>query len=102
MKINVPPHARAHFWEEPPPGAMEFWAFRFRPRCQIGEELIFLFDGRPVARAVVAGIEPPRISQCEGTGKFYNHWKVFWTQESFEALELPEGPLFGGLQNGHG
>lgn len=79
---------------------MEFWAFRSKPRCRIGEELLFLFDDRPVARAVVTAIDPPGISQCEGTGKFFNHWKVFWKNDSFEELEAPEGPLFGGLQRG--
>jgi len=97
MKINVPPFARAHFWEEPPEGSMEFWAFRSRPACKIGEQLIFLFDARPVAKAVVAAIEPPGISCCDGSGNFFNHWKVFWKQESFEELEAPKGPLFGGL-----
>jgi len=97
MKINVPLFARAHFWEAPPEDSMEFWAFRHKPRCQIGEELLFLFDGRPVAKAVVAGIEPPGISCCDGSRKFFSHWKVFWTPESFEALVAPEGPLFEGL-----
>ena len=44
MKITVPVWAREHFWEEPPNGSREFWAFRFKPRCQVGDEINFRFD----------------------------------------------------------
>lgn len=86
MNINVPEWAREHFWEEPPEGAEEFWAFRFKPPCRLGEELIFRFDGQPVARARVLRIETPGLSQCEATGKFRPRWKVFWSLDSFEDL----------------
>lgn len=86
MNINVPESARDHFWNEPPEGSWEFWSFRFKPPCKVGDELIFRFDKRPVAKAVVAKIEPPGQTACEGTGRFRNGWKVFWTPESFEIL----------------
>lgn len=86
MNINVSEWARDHFWEEPPAGHMEFWAFRFKPPCKVGDELIFRFDKKPVARARVHTIEAPGESSCEGTGKFKHRWKVFWTQESFVNL----------------
>lgn len=83
MNINVPDFARDHFWEAPPPGTWEFWSFRFPPPCKLGEELIFRFDGIPVAKAVVARIEQPGKSACEKTGKFKKGWKVFWKPEDF-------------------
>lgn len=86
MNINVPLTVRDHFWEEPPPDAWEFWSFRWPPPCKVGDELLFRFDKTIVARAVVARIEKPGQSVCEGTGRFRNGWKVFWTPESFQDL----------------
>lgn len=91
MKINVPPEVWAHFWEEPPPDSFEFWAFRFPVRAQVGDEILFLLDKKPVAKAVIAGIEKPGASQCDTTGRFKNRWKVFWTQESFKDLRGSHG-----------
>jgi len=86
MNINVPESARDHFWEEPPVGYYEFWAFRFKPPCEDDDELLFRFDGKVVARAFVSFIEPPGQSSCESTAKFKHRWKVFWAPESFEDL----------------
>jgi hypothetical protein len=86
MNINVPESARAEFWEEPPPGNWEFWSFRFKPPCKIGEQLIFRFDKKPVATAVVAKIEPPGKTECERTGRFRSGWKVFWEPQTFKKL----------------
>lgn len=86
MNINVAEQARDHFWEEPPSGSYEFWAFRFPPKCKVGDELTFKFDGVVVATAVVALIEPPGQSQCESSGRFKNRYKVYWDPETFEDL----------------
>lgn len=86
MRINVPKWAWEHFWQEPPEGTMEFWAFRSEPKCSAGELLEFFFGGKLVAEAIVAKIEAPGLSHCESTGKFRKHWKVFWTQKSFRDL----------------
>ena len=83
MNINVPAFARNHFWEEPPEGHIEFWSFRFKPPCDVGDELLFRFDKRIVARAKVLRIEKPGITKCARTGGFEHGWKVFWTPESF-------------------
>lgn len=95
MNINVPASARDHFWEEPPPGSIEFWSFRFKPPCRVGERLAFRFDGRVVARAVVSRIESPGESKCDRTGRFGSGWKVFWAPDSFVDLRRsePELPL---------
>ena len=100
MIINIPDFAYLHFWEETPPDSMEFWAFRFKPQCQIGEEIIFKFNGQVVAKAEVAFIEMPGKSRCRGTGKFERHYKVFWRPETFidlrKNISFPTnpGPLF--------
>lgn len=86
MKINVPTQARAHFWEEPPPGSTEFWGFRWPPRAQIGDPIYFLFDGKVVAEAVIAQITPPGFGKCERTGGWGASWKVWWRPESFKDL----------------
>lgn len=86
MNINVPEHAREHFWDEPPPGSTEFWAFPFKPRCQVGDPLYFRFDSVAVAMATVCDVEPPGLSKCASTGKYRNRWKVFWDPESFLDL----------------
>lgn len=86
MNINVPEWAREHFWGDPPDGSWEFWGFRFKPPCAIGDVLYFRFDKVVVATARVEEIEKPGESQCEGTGRFGNLWKVFWTPESFKDL----------------
>lgn len=100
MIINIPKFAQDHFWEEPPPDSMEFWGFKFKPHCQMGEEIMFRIDGRVVARAEVAFIESPGNSRCRGTGKFEKHWKVFWHPRTFVDLRERKtslsnwGPLF--------
>ena len=87
MKIHVPRSDREYFWDPPPEGAVSYWSFKSRPRCKIGDELLFMCDGRPVARARVSGIEPPGLPWREGD----KEWRVFWHQQSFQALELPIG-----------
>lgn len=86
MNINVPEFARSHFWHEPPAGSHEFWSFRFPPPCKVGDPLVFRFDGRPVARAVVHRIERPGQSECEATGRYRSGWKVYWLPETFVDL----------------
>lgn len=86
MNINIPESAWAHFWEEPPDGSREFWAFRWKPKCQPGEEITFHYQGTPVARAIVDYVERPGVTRCERTRKYTHRWKVFWKPESFRAL----------------
>ncbi|MDD5327460.1 MAG: hypothetical protein PHY02_06555 [Phycisphaerae bacterium] len=86
MRINVPKFAQAHFWDEPPAGVVEFWAFRYKPPCEKGDLLEFYFGGTKVAEATVAMVEARGFSQCEHSGKYKNSWKVFWLQESFKDL----------------
>jgi len=83
LNVNVPESARDHFFEEPPEGSFEFWSFRFRPPCQVGDTLYFRFDGKVVATATVLSIEKPGKSVCEATGRFGRGWKVFWDPKSF-------------------
>lgn len=86
MKIQIPLFARDHFWEEPLAGSMEFWGFRWPVKCKVGDVIEFYFDKQLVATAIVAVIEEPNKSKCDGSGRFGNLWKVFWTQESFKKI----------------
>jgi hypothetical protein len=86
MTVNIPPQAIDHFWEEPPQGSYEFWAFRFKPKCKIGDLIIFNFNKKVVATATVLSIQAPDQSECEQTGRFKSRWKVFWHPESFKKL----------------
>ena len=86
MNINIPEAAHGHFWEDPPEGSWEFWSFRFQPPCEVRDKLIFRFNRKPIAQAIVARIERPGESSCETTGRFRMGWKVFWEPESFVDL----------------
>jgi hypothetical protein len=86
MNINIPISVWEHFWQEPPPSSMEFWSFRFMPRSAIGDEILFHFDKKLVAKAIVATIEKPGQSACEATGRFQNGWKVLWDPATFVDL----------------
>lgn len=83
MKIQVPEWARKHFWQDPPEGHCEFWAFSWKPKAGIGETIYFYFDNELVAEATIFKIESPNKSKCASTGRFENRWKVFWRPESF-------------------
>lgn len=85
MIINVPDFAMNHFWEEPPDGSMEFWAFRFPVKAKIGDTIYFKHQKRTIATAIICSIEEPGTIACEQTGKYLNRWKVFWSNESFKT-----------------
>ena len=84
FRIQVPQASRAHFWDEPPEGHLEFWAFKDRPRCFINQKIIFSFGKQPVAEASVLRVEDPGLSKCTQTGKFKRHWKVMWHPSTFK------------------
>ena len=87
FKIEVPKSVRDHFWEEPPVGNWEFWAYRSRPNVLPGEKIVFTFDHAPVATAVVHHIEEPGKTKCENTGKYEKHHKVYWLPNSFRRVD---------------
>jgi len=87
FKIEVPKSVRTHFWEEPPAGNWEFWAYRHRPSTLPGEKIVFTFDGAPIADAVVHHVEEPGKTKCENTGKYEKHFKVYWEPQTFRRLD---------------
>ena len=95
MKIHV--SDRELFWDDLGDW-LNFWTFKFRPRCKIGDELLFMVDSRPLARARVSGVEPPGIPWQEGDAELFNQWKVYWYQRTFQALEPPDGPRLSIVQ----
>ena len=88
MKITVPESEFDHFWVEPPPGHEEFWAFRWPVRAKVGDEINFMMNKKPVAKAVIWRIEKPGESECEQTGRFKSMWKVYWKPESFKKVDV--------------
>ena len=88
--IEVPKASREHFWDEPPEGNLEFWAFKDRPRAFYNQKIIFKFDGQPVAEAKVLKIEDPGQSKCDSTGKYEKHWKVFWSPKEFKKYKTAD------------
>jgi 2'-5' RNA ligase/8-oxo-dGTP pyrophosphatase MutT (NUDIX family) len=81
--IEVPSFARDHFFEDSG-GKEEFWAFKDRPLCLHGEQVVFTFDRYPVAEAVALRVEEPGKTKCDATGLYGDHYKVFWTPASFK------------------
>lgn len=87
LHIEVPRASRGHFWDEPPAGNLEFWAFKDRPKAFVNEKIVFTFNRKPVAEATVLKIEAPGHTKCEQTGKYEKHHKIFWDPQGFKKLE---------------
>jgi len=81
--IEVPKDSRGHFWDEPPAHNLEFWAFRSRPPVLMNEKVYFTFDRMPVAETTVLKVEKPGESLCELSGKYEDHWKLYWEPKQF-------------------
>jgi 8-oxo-dGTP pyrophosphatase MutT (NUDIX family) len=76
--IEVPQERRKTFWTRPV-GKLEYWAFKNRPRAFVSEPIIFTFDRKPVAQAVVLRVEAPGSGEGE-----YKHWhKIYWNPSTF-------------------
>jgi hypothetical protein len=88
MKITVNEWAEEHFWEEPPEGAVEeFWALRWPVKASVGDRIEFYnVKKEKIAETVIRRIETPGQSECAGTGKFKNMWKVFWNLDDFQKV----------------
>jgi hypothetical protein len=90
--IEVPKGARDHFWQEPPAGNYEFWAFKDQPYLFPGEKITFTFDRNPVAEVPCAFVEEPGKSQCQQTGKYKEHFKIYWNPQQFTDLRKFHSP----------
>ena len=81
LLIEVPKTHRKGFWTRPH-NKLHYWAFKNRPRAFINERIIFTFDKKPVAQAVVLKIEAPGKQEGE-----YKHWhKVYWNPAHFQKF----------------
>jgi 8-oxo-dGTP pyrophosphatase MutT (NUDIX family)/GNAT superfamily N-acetyltransferase len=81
LMIEVPKPHRKGFWTRPR-NKLHYWAFKNRPRAFINEKIIFTFDRKPVAQAVVLKIEAPGKQEGE-----YKHWhKVYWNPNHFQKF----------------
>jgi RNA:NAD 2'-phosphotransferase (TPT1/KptA family)/8-oxo-dGTP pyrophosphatase MutT (NUDIX family)/ribosomal protein L32 len=89
--IEVPQERRQKFFIRPK-APLEYWAFKNRPRVFINEPLIFTFNGKPVAKAVVVRVEAPGKGEGE-----YKHWhKVYWKPTTFRKFKGATIKLYHG------
>jgi GNAT superfamily N-acetyltransferase/RNA:NAD 2'-phosphotransferase (TPT1/KptA family) len=93
LYIEVPKSERNHFWEDKR-AKYEFWAFKNSPRALIGEQIIFTFDKKPVATAVVSHFEEPGKSKCDSTGRFEDRHKVFWDTKTFRKYKTADASIY--------
>src|SRR5271157_2297621 len=84
--IEVPQDRRKGFFAAPK-APLVFWAFKNRPRVFISEKLIFTFNGKPVAEALVAKVEGPG----KGEGEYQKWHKVYWKPVTFKRFRLAAG-----------
>lgn len=89
MNINIAPDSED--WLFAPRGDDQacLWSLgRYPPPCEIGDTIIFRFDGAPVARAVVDQILKPgeHDTVCHNGKRFLRGYKVVWLQTSFEDM----------------
>jgi hypothetical protein len=89
MNINIPPDSRE--WLFAPRDRFQacLWSLgRFRPKCEVGNWLLFRFDGKIVARAKVYLILRPGEHNCVAHHglRELKGWKVVWKQTTFQDL----------------
>jgi len=80
--IEVPREQRKTFFV-PAKTPLVYWAFKNRPRVFVKEKLIFTFDKKPVAEAIVLKIENPG----HGEGEHKSWYKVFWKPSTFKKFK---------------
>jgi hypothetical protein len=88
MNINIPPDSREWLFaprDDQHEGAL--WSLgRYPPPCEIGDTIIFRFDGKAVARAKVARILKPGENDtvCHNGMRYLRGYKVVWLWATFE------------------
>lgn len=88
-------------------GAFDCWTLGFEPRCAVGDAVLFRFQSRVVARAVICKVEQRFNRRGEPRG-----WAIVWESSTFEDLRHGEHqglvvadsriPLPGPLPEGEG
>ena len=81
--IEVPQERRKKFFIRPK-APLEYWAFKNRPRVFLDEKLIFTFNKKPMAEAVVVRVEGPG----HGEGEYKHYHKVYWKPTSFKKFRV--------------
>src|SRR5271157_6241403 len=87
--IEVPQARRKKFFIRPK-SVLEYWAFKNRPRVFINEQIIFTFDGKPVAEALVVKVEAPG----QGEGEHKDWHKVYWKPSRFRKFRVTAAAEF--------
>jgi hypothetical protein len=88
MNVNIPPDSQAWLFAAHPRDEGALWSFRYQPPVEVGGELVFRFDGEPVARARVHLILEPgdHDGPCHNGMRYLSGWKVVWQWADFEDL----------------
>jgi hypothetical protein len=88
MNINIPPDSQAWLFGDHGDADGAKWSFRYPPACEVGDTIVFRFDGKAVARAKVYAILPPgTLDGPAHHGKRYlSGHKVVWFWSSFEDM----------------
>lgn len=97
MNINIPPDSEGWLFADRGPRDTCLWSFGWPPPCEVGDDLVFRFGGRPVATAVVYAILPPGDPDTwshHGRRRRLRGHKVVWLQSSFVDLRRAGGVLF--------
>ena len=88
--VPVPKSEIDHFWDEPPPGSIEWWTLPRRPtKLNVGDYIYFAIAGSIVGRARVDELMVREDLVCSATGR---HWKgchVMWRSEDFQRTSVP-------------
>lgn len=90
LVVWVPKREIAHFWDETPADALEWWTLAVRPkRFELGDFIYFQIGAALVARAKVSEIRAD-VRTCEATGRVWSGVHLVWRASDFERLETPQ------------
>lgn len=89
MNINIAPDSRDWLFADRGTDQACLWSLgRYPPPCEIGDMIVFRFDGAPVARAKVHEILKPgeHDTVCHNGKRVLRGYKVVWLQSEFKDM----------------
>jgi hypothetical protein len=97
VKINIPANEQAWLFDVDPNCECCWSMGRYPPPCDIGDDLLFRFDGRLVARAICRGIlkRGERYGRSHDVSRHLTGNKVVWWRSELEDFRSVEATKFG-------